>query len=313
MQVQDNLLQHDVGVIIARFQVHKLHEMHIDLINTVRARHQRVIILLGNAATMFTKENPLDFQMRAQMIREQFPDITDIGYIDDHPNDATWSKNLDRLISKNIGERTAVLYGSRDSFIRYYGGRFPTAELVSERIISGKELRKIAGNVRRASEDFRAGVIHCAQNQYAHVWPTVDIVIRNEDSTKILLGRKIIDGNCYRFPGGFVKPKLSKDDSGRNILERNARAETSEETNVEISDPVFVGDTIIDDWRYRGEENKPMTTLFTAKYIFGSPRPGDDVDEVRWTSIEEIQNGSVVLVDNHKILFEMFTEWLAKQ
>ena len=165
MQVHDNLLQHDVGVIIGRFQTHKLHEMHADLINTVKARHQRVIILLGNAATMFTKENPLDFQMRAQMLREAFPDITDILYIDDHPDDKSWSRNVDKLIAKNIGERTAVLYGSRDSFIKHYTGRFPTAELVSERVISGRELRKIAGNVRRANEDFRAGVIHCAQNQ----------------------------------------------------------------------------------------------------------------------------------------------------
>ena len=123
----------------------------------------------------------------------------------------------------------------------------------------------------------------------------------------------MIDGNRYRFVGGFVKPKLKPDDPKRGLLERNARAEVSEETHVEISDPVYIGNTIVDDWRYRAEENKILTVLFTAKYVFGAPTPDDDVDEVRWTSLEEINNGTVVLVDNHKILFEMFTEWLKAQ
>jgi len=37
----------DVGIIVGRFQVHKLTEAHFKLIDTVLKRHKKVIIFLG--------------------------------------------------------------------------------------------------------------------------------------------------------------------------------------------------------------------------------------------------------------------------
>ena len=47
----------DVGIIVARFQVHELHDAHRDLINSVLDRHDRVIIFLGLSEVRNTKRN----------------------------------------------------------------------------------------------------------------------------------------------------------------------------------------------------------------------------------------------------------------
>ena len=41
----------DVGVLVGRFQVHKLHQAHLDLIRYVIERHDRVLIFLGTSSS----------------------------------------------------------------------------------------------------------------------------------------------------------------------------------------------------------------------------------------------------------------------
>jgi bifunctional NMN adenylyltransferase/nudix hydrolase len=53
--------------------VPELHDAHKDLIETVCDKHDKVIIFLGLSPLMVTRENPLDFESRKQMILEQFP------------------------------------------------------------------------------------------------------------------------------------------------------------------------------------------------------------------------------------------------
>src|SRR3990172_9189558 len=114
----------DVGVIIGRFQIHELHEAHRDLINAVRAKHGRVIIFVGLSPLRNTPTNPLDFNTRKRMIQETYPDI-EVYYVEDNPSDYIWSKNLDREITKWLKPfQTATLYGSRDSFIPSYTGKY---------------------------------------------------------------------------------------------------------------------------------------------------------------------------------------------
>jgi bifunctional NMN adenylyltransferase/nudix hydrolase len=57
---------------------------------------------------------------------------------------------------------------------------------------------------------------------------------------------------------------------------------------------------LVDDWRYKGERNKIVTSLFTASYIFGNPQPDDDISELRWFNISsDIMNE---IVEEHKPL-----------
>lgn len=273
---------YDVGIVVGRFQVPELHDAHLDLIQTVCDAHDKVIVFLGLAAVKVTKENPLDFEARKQMILEAFPQIT-VVYCNDSHSDKVWSKNLDHNIERLVTPaQSVVIYGSRDSFIGHYSGKYPTAELVQESWVSGSEARKrISRRSTKATADFRAGVVWATQSQYSKCHPTVDVAIFNDDETKILLARKQ-DEKEYRLVGGFADP-------GSTSYEADARREVAEETGIEITDPEYVGSFLIDDWRYRKESDKIKTLLFKAKHLYGRPDPDDDIVEVKWFDVSEIK------------------------
>ena len=102
----------DVGVIVGRFQVHKLHNSHKDLIQSVADRCARVIIILGISPARATVRNPLDFESRRQMIQESFPDAI-ILCLRDCLSDIYWSNNLDAIIGDVVPLTATVgLFGT---------------------------------------------------------------------------------------------------------------------------------------------------------------------------------------------------------
>lgn len=281
----------EVGVIVGRFQVDNLTNGHIDLIKSVLNRHDRTILFLGLSPLKCTKNNPLDFEARKKMILNSFPEM-EIHYVKDQMQDDVWSNLLDERIKDLLGPRhKATLYGSRDSFIRHYDGAFKTVELVPSVITSGSNVRNRISNKVKTSDDFRAGVIWATQNQYPTSYTTVDVAIYNEDYSRLLLGRKKNEDQ-YRFIGGFV--------NAGERHETSARREVKEETGVEITDLNWVCSLPIDDWRYRGESDKITTVLFTAKIMFGDPKPNDDIFELKWFDVEKINEDD--LVPNHRII-----------
>lgn len=279
----------DVGVIVGRFQVDELHHGHIDLIKSVFENHDKVIIFLGLSPMKCTYNNPLDFESRKQMIQEKFPEAN-ILYIKDMRSDEKWSKTLDGMISDVVGpHQTVSLYGGRDSFIKHYVGKYKCIELIQDSYISGSMIRKKISNKVKSSPNFRAGVIWCVMNQYINATPCVDIVIFNEDNSKILLARKVNEDK-FRFVGGHV-------DVGES-LEEAVKRETSEETGLEIGDISYLGSQSIDDWRHRNEKSAITTCLFRAKVIFGRPEAMDDIEELRWFDVKKL-NLVDILVEEH--------------
>jgi bifunctional NMN adenylyltransferase/nudix hydrolase len=289
--------QYDVGVLVGRFQVHELHDAHRDLIQYVCDRHEKVIIFLGLAPLPVSTSNPLDFEARKQMILADFPDVN-VLYIKDQPSDTLWSYKLDEQIKDLVTfGQSVVLYGGRDSFISHYDGDYPTQELLQSTFRAGTEVRKsIARSRAKASADFRAGVIWASQGRFPTAYQTVDVAILNEDGTQVLLGHKNSDGRLYRFIGGFSDPRSPS-------LEADVRREVQEEAGIAITDPVYLGSTVVDDWRYRNEPDCIKTALFKAKYLSGRPTPGDDIDEVRWFGLSDRLIPQVVL--NHRPLMAM--------
>src|ERR1035437_5631205 len=89
-----NPLDFEVGVIIARFQVHKLHEAHIQLIDFVCENHKKVILFLGVPVVGNTKSNPLDFATRKAMVQSMYPNLIILPLRDQRSNDK-WSQILD--------------------------------------------------------------------------------------------------------------------------------------------------------------------------------------------------------------------------
>ncbi len=84
--MKQSQMQYDVGVIVGRFQVPDLHQAHRDLIEKVISQHQKTIIFLGLSPCKSTRNNPLDFEARKNMILDSYPDVI-VLYIDDIPCD----------------------------------------------------------------------------------------------------------------------------------------------------------------------------------------------------------------------------------
>jgi len=292
----------DVGVVVARFQTHELHEGQRKVLDTVKANHDKYLIFLGLAPLVGGRNNALDFQARKQMVLEAYPEAN-VLYIKNMESDEAWSKKLDGMVADLCPTATVMMYGSRDSFIKGYHGKWPTKELEQVGFLSATAIRKTISQSTKPDASFRAGVIHNAYNQYPRLMPTVDIAIWNEEGTKLLMGRKA-DEKLWRFIGGFVEPGVT---DGINPFEANARKEVHEEAGVEITDPQYVGSYIIDDWRLRSEEDAIGTILFEAKHLFGTPKPGDDIEELRWLETKGLVP-SLTFIPTHKPLFNMLMD-----
>jgi len=288
--------QYDVGVIIGRFQVPYLHQAHHDFIDSVFSKHKKVIILLGISPCKATRNNPLDFEARKNMLLAEYPRLI-ILCITDSSSDSAWSKNLDLQVNSIIApSSTVVLYGGRDSFIGHYQGNFDTYELQQQQkeFISGTQICKQVSVESKASVDFRTGCIVTAFNQYPKVFPTIDVAIWNGSYTELLMARKE-DEKQYRFIGGFAEKSGSYED--------DVKREVEEETHLAIGDINYIGSGEVNDWRYVNEVDGIKTIFFDSKYVFGHPIPNDDIVELKWFTTRNLEKDEIVT--SHLFLLEM--------
>lgn len=282
MKIKDDIdtSKYEVGVIIGRFQLHQLHKAHCDVIESVLSNHKKVILFLGVTKVIGSSSNPLDFASRKAMIQEKYPEIVVLS-LPDTRSDEIWSKNLDSRIREVFQIGNVILYGSRDSFIPHYKGQFETAELEQEIYVSGTEVRKQVSEEIKSSKEWRAGVIYGSYNRYPTSYQKVDVAVFNEEENQLLLSKKT-DEDKYRFIGGFVEVKDTS-------LEHTAKRKFMDEAGAEIAITEYIGSFRVDDWRYRSERDKIMTTLFKAKYLFGHLEPSDDVEELRWFDLKDLK------------------------
>jgi bifunctional NMN adenylyltransferase/nudix hydrolase len=234
------------------------------------------------------------------MLLEKYPDI-EVYYIEDVNDDDFWSKTLDRHINRTVGPGLkVVLYGSRDSFVKAYKGKYLAVELVPNKVISASEIRKEAGIRVKHTLDFRIGIVHAVQNQFPSFKATVDMAVINFDTEEILLARKP-RRNLFCFPGGFTDP--AKDKSAEDAAIRETKEETGLTTTVES----YVGSTFIDDWRYRHERDKILTFLYAMRYIDGVPIASDDIEFVSWKPLLTVAKEEIS--PNHHLLLDMVRKW----
>lgn len=300
-------MNNSVGVIIGRFQTPYLHDGHIHLINHVRDNNSKVIILVGSTPGILCSPiDPLDFITRKIMIQQLYPDII-ILPVYDMPSDEDWSKSIDFKIKEAMGDLyNVVLYGSRDSFIPYYTGKHKVVELNPSVNISATSIRENVSSHPISTEGGRIGMIYSAINRYPTMYQTVDIAVISQSRESILLGRKSSDKKGFwRFPGGFLDSR--KDTS----LEQAAKRELLEEIglNVNVGPLVYAGSTRIDDWRYRKQIDKIMTTVFVTEHLWGMPDAGDDLSEADWHNLSNAKN---VLVEQHRPILDIVLDYLKR-
>lgn len=299
----------EVGVLIGRFQVPELHQGHRELIDSVRERHKRVLILVCSTPDVkLSRRNPLDYYTRMLMIQEKYPDVAILPLYDE-PTDDGWSRTVDKRIVECFGTVKATLYGSRDAFIPYYNGKHETIELAASVKLSGTEIRQEVSEEIRKHHEFRRGVIYAAFSRYPVAFPTVDVAAikydREHGKRYVLLGKREKDNGAWRFPGGFVDPTRDKS------LEAAAIREFHEEVkNADVTGCYFVGSFRVNDWRYRNEVDSIYTSLFTVNYSFGQPEAADDLDDVMWWDVAYADR---VLIDEHKPLLEGLISYLNKK
>lgn len=268
------------GVIIGRFQTPHLHEGHKHLIESVRMVSEEVIIFVGTTGGQSTNTDPLDYATIYWMLKKAYPSAL-VCKLLDVPSDVIWSHKLDEyildIVEKSEEDYEVTLYGSRDSFMSHYEGRYPTQEVEKLSDHNATELRQGIKRPENFSHLFRQGMIHAANQRYPTSYQAIDCAILDRGNN-VLLGKKEGD-NDFRFVGGFVDPTDCS-------LEDTAIREVYEETKVDISEVQYIGSSRIDDHRYRKSEDAIMTAFFIGYICAGTPTASDDIAEVIWVPLD---------------------------
>ena len=130
------------------------------------------------------------------------------------------------------------------------------------------------------------------------------MAILDSNQEKLLLAKRPFEDG-WRFIGGFSHPN---DVSFEQTAKRKIREDVG--INLVVSELKYIGSTVIPDWRYQSEEDKIITTLYKTVKGWGSIEPSDDVSELMWVDISELDK--ITIVKEHKILLEMFLENIKK-
>lgn len=275
------------AVIIARFQTPYLHEGHKHLLEEIRKKHNKIVVVLGISQVQGSIKNPFDFYTREKMLKIFMPELVVIP-LSDEATDRFWSVQLDTRLKTTFPGESFLLYGSRDSFIPYYTGTLKVVELPEYGDHNATELRTMNSDHVLDTDDFRLGINYAFHNTFPKVFPTVDIAVYNENHTQILLGKKY-GQDKWRLPGGFTDPA---DDSYEEAAHRELMEECGK---IEVSKMKYKASLKINDWRYKNERDKIITHLFVCHLIFGKPEAGDDLQEVGWFEVSKIAE---MMIDN---------------
>jgi bifunctional NMN adenylyltransferase/nudix hydrolase len=296
-----------VGVVIARFQVSELHPGHKHLLRTVADRHGRLCAVLGVSPLPTTTRNPLPFEAREMAVKssgiEEWRTATVVP-LADHPSDAEWSQNLDRLLTSLFPKSQIVLYTADEGTIASYSGRLQITRTdpLAEHGWSGTQIR---GQQRAAVVDdplWRQGVIWATGNRFPCVHSVVDIWIYSlykpnekhdayELNPHVLLGQKRTDDPTkWRIPGGFAD---GTDCSLRNTVLREAQEETGL-LEKHVPSVTYIHSLRIPDWRYQGVDNEfIMSSMFGLEVrweVLNSLRAGDDLARIQLFAARQVKH-----------------------
>lgn len=256
------------GIVIGRFQTPELHIGHRTLLNTVKALCDKLVIFVGQSPEPLTKNNPLDFDTRLQMLYRLYPEAT-IMPIMDAETPIKWSNLLDYYISL-VAPGDVTIYGGRDNCLKLYSGKHKTQTInLDNKDIVDVKASAIRSNIKPVDSDlFRSGIIYAANKLKPRLLPTVDIGIIVKD--KLILGKKY-GSDMWRLPGGTVE-------TWDKCLQSAASRELREETNIYISDLEHVGSYINKSTKFL--ESFICSTLYTKKLttLPTVAKAGDDLE-----------------------------------
>jgi ADP-ribose pyrophosphatase YjhB (NUDIX family) len=121
----------------------------------------------------------------------------------------------------------------------------------------------------------------CGRTWYQNAAPTAGCVIVRDGRALVTVRGREPEKGRLDVPGGFLGPQ----EGPLEGLRREIREELGIEIDVSIEDCVSMA------MHPYGEEEDPVLALgFIARLVSGEPSPADDVAEVKWVSIEELDD-----------------------
>lgn len=296
------------GVVPMRLQVPDLHDGHRAILEKALTENAHVLVLLGVTQTRLTNEDPLDYATREYMLQATYSQIV-VAPIDDCSDDEYWSILLDNIIIEKTNGGEVTLYGSRDSFIGKYSGKFKTSSFEEVKGVSGTMIRQSICQEFPKTFEGRRGIIYASEHKHPTAYPTIDAAIFRSDFHSILLGRKKGEKK-FRFIGGFFDP--TKDESYEHTAIRELREEAPGIAVDGISSFTYVTSRKQqDDWRYRKTNDCITTILFYSICQFGHLQAGDDIEQLEWFPFTpETMDG---MVNEHQELYKILFTKLQKQ
>lgn len=310
-----------IGIIVARFQVPSLHTGHVHLIREAMKQSDELVIFLGYKVTQPDTKNPFTFSVRKGMLEQELTrlglsETVAIDSIEDHPvSNQLWSEELDNKIEKHVGAKNAVvtLYGSRDSFTGSYFGKHVTSVIDDAKesgvSLSGTAMRErvLAIKEDELTQAHREGMIYGLAQGYPVGMSVVDVLVYKKEGEAIyfLLGRKEREV-AFRIIGGFFDVTVDA------TLEDAALRELKEEAgSIVTTSPIYVSSKKVDDWRYRDNKHKIVSSLFIVQYREGECVPSDDIKELMWVRQEDIS--STLIVESHREFIDKGIAYLKAQ
>jgi bifunctional NMN adenylyltransferase/nudix hydrolase len=268
-----------IGVVVARFQVPELHAGHIALISHALSRHERVLVVLGVHGDYRTERDPLTFEERRYMVRQAFPDSRLlIASIPDHPlTYELWSEQLDVIIGGIFPDCQAVLYGSRDSFLPKYTGKYATVFVPALPGPSGTELR--AGVSFPRTKAGRAGAIYAVVNRDPIAYARVALAVVDSAHEQVLLYGAPETAGLLAFFGG---PMVADDVQASTAASRHLCEAVAQPM---ISEPRLLGVLVTqEEPEIRWTNDCAVTSLLVAEWQGTDryPAPTQGHHRLRW-------------------------------
>ena len=303
-------MREEVGVILGRFQINELHTGHIALLDYVKDRYDRMIILVGVRPAEQSDTNPLSFEARKAMLLEAFPDAYVVPILDMR-SDEEWSKNVDKTIQTIYGYGCkATFHVGRDSFAPHYSGKYPIKEhAFTVHDFTSTEVRDSLRSDILNTPEARAGAINAIMNLPHRHTLMVDMYMIRPDGMggwHVLVGKK--EGETkWRLPGGHV----DADESCAMAASRELAEETGLHTVSGAESWRIIGDFNVPDWRVRDTDRITYKTmLMTAEHSWGNIKAGSDLPEVTWLHRRELKYPDIKVVEEHVHLFQAAEKYL---
>ena len=309
-----------VGVFFVPFQVVSLPEQHRVVLENLFKNFNSVVIALKVRRVTPTKNAPLDFATREEMIRAYLGPKSKSVYVvpvvdKKYPEDQVTA--LDNAVAAVFSEgRKTYLFTDSDfgELYKQHGGRMTISPGTTQKFLLYEEYDRLGvvnASLSPSSEEFRRGLVFGLNSQFPISWPTIDMAIRRvvtvdreappHEEVRYLFGKKPGEKN-WRFPGGFKDredPNFEAAvwrEGGEEVLKKKPGTQTPiVEPSTVFTFPRYITSRNVGDWRYRGEKDG-ITTLFYQVTFTGTEdqiMAGDDLCDAAWLTLPEVRKQGI--------------------